>query len=166
MKQKLLLFICVLLAGVPAYAQIVGKSPIPEIKISFKRCIVEGDGAYIDVLITNTSAKSCRFAFDYGDNGLSIYDDEGNVYNNAHVSQIADYKVYPTIGDERIVGTTEIPAGISQKVRIVIANRFNEYAAGLQLVSINFSWDAFGTRDYGNYRTGKFELRDLPVIRD
>lgn len=166
MKRKILLVVCSLMLAVSVQAQnITVKSPSPELKVEFKRCIATESSAFIDLLITNASPRDTKISLNM--QWINIYDDEGNVYNNSRSS--GRYNVYVASGvtdSEPVSGSTEIPAGISYKARVMLPGGFDKYATMVQLLKIEFTWNVFGTRIYGSWSTDSFEVRNFPIVRE
>ena len=166
MKKRILFIVCILIATLSSQAQDVKvKSPSPDLKVEFKRCISNNDMTFIDIVVTNTSKQdtkiNCR-------NWISIYDDEGNVYNNENLID-GKYRVYIATSNtntQPLTSTIEIPAGIGYKARIIIADGFDNYATEVKLLKVNFTWDIFGSRVYGSWSTDFIELRNLPIVRE
>jgi len=165
MKKIIFIAVCSLIIATSVQAQEVAvKSPSLDLKVEYKRCITTNNVAFIDVLITNTSGQDTKIRY----NGISIYDDEGNVYNNDNLPY-GQHIIKLTTGNtnrEPLNSIIVLPAGISYKARIAITGGFDKYATMIKLLKINFSWDVFSTKVYGQWIGGEFELRNLPIVRE
>ena len=166
MKRKIIFIVWSLIIATTAQSQeVTVKSPSPDLKVEFKRCISGNDITFIDILITNTSGQSTKINCK---TDIDIYDDEGNIYNNKNTTT-GKYNVYiasSNTNNQPLKSMIEIPAGISHKARIIIADGFDKYATEVKLLKLNFSWDVFNTKTYGLWLIDSIELRNLPITRE
>lgn len=86
-------------------------SPQPDIDIQFKRCVISGSTAIIDMVITNYGKDA---SIQLGGNSNKVFDDAGNQYPNTRVS-IAD-------GDMQDWGQALFPTEVPLKFRLEIYN--------------------------------------------
>jgi hypothetical protein len=164
MKKRIVLAVFSLIMMAAQAQEVTVKSPSPNLKVEFKRCIANSGMAFIDILITNASKQDtkidCRPR-------LGIYDDEGNVYDNYEWTPTGKYKVYiatsNTDSQPLECAGFDIPAGISYKLRIIVVDGFDKYATIVNLLKIDFNWNVFGTKSYGMWVGDTFELRNLPI---
>ena len=167
MKRFFLLVVCGLVLAVSVQAQgIIAKSPSPELKVEFKRCIAEEGRAFIDILITNASRRDTKIDLSRG--WIDVYDDEGNVYNNNNITG-DEYNVYiasSNVDSQPLASVVEIPAGIAYKARVILSGGFDKYAVAVQLLKISFTWNVFNSRTSGSWETSAIEFRNLPIIRE
>ena len=168
LQMRIVLTVLTFILVLPLQAQkVTVKSPSPNLKVEFKRCVENEDMTYIDILITNKSEQNTRLSCS-GAGSMELYDNEGNIYKNPY-STSGKYKLYIATSNKDIQPLTssiEIPAGIAYKAKIIVLDGFDKDATMIDLLKINFTWNVFDTKTYGSWERDSFELRNLPIVRE
>lgn len=153
MKKILLLLITTLTITV-VNAQVKVSSSYPNLDIKIRKCQLQGDKVYVEMLITNTAAKDDKITLDcmgmYPQN--YVIDDEGNKYSGSKLSlEIAEGKPEGMI-------SCELPSDIPMKIRLTVDD-VDVNAAEFKIISFLVS---------GNRAQDKrvVTIKNIPINKD
>ncbi|WP_129662035.1 hypothetical protein [Bacteroides fragilis] len=143
--KKISFFALFMLLSLGIEAQVKVKSPHPDVKVKFLRCVEAGGSAILEFTVNNLGDKDTQF--DIVGWQSKLYDDEGNVYTNLK-AQIS--------GRPMATAIELFPSNIPVKCKIHIEN-ISQYASEFLkcLIPINA------------YSSGKtIEFLNVPITRD
>lgn len=161
------------LVSICAFSQVKVSINYPDVDVVFKRCIVKGDIAYLDYMITNNSKEELLVQLGstntQTDDEMSAFDDEGNVYRYSDSEKSRLIFKFSLAGHEfedmfysKIVN---IPIGIPIKGRIGIRN-IDEFATQFKLVKITFACFTAVSKGAGGYpEKATIVLKNVPFVR-
>ncbi len=172
MKLKFITTLAAVLSlGSVCFAQVEVIGPAEGIEVQFKRCISEGNVAYLDFLITNRTKSDVKAQPQasirlYDMNYQTIaYDDEGNTYLSENYNGEMKIGTLTLSGISYPAGSfyqeVVLPVGISIKGRVEI-NGLDRFATSFQMVSIAFR----GTMTENPYGQAMISFKNVPITRD
>ena len=127
----------------------------------FKRCYVKGDKCIVDLIVTNAGKKDLTLkVFTYPNgygNGISAYDDEGNVYSPDNVSGQFGGKDFGS--NDCMV---QIPRDVTLKMRVQLSD-FDEFATSIKVLKIAMFKNTDDTTPYYGFEV---QVKDIPVTRE
>lgn len=170
--KKLLLSLAFVLTSICAFSQVKVSINYLDVDVVFKRCIMKGDLAYVDFIMTNNTGKDIKTTPSWGCRmdgvikEFSAYDDEGNVYKCERYDKAVGKIQSFTIGGDTYSGShltgndesTFIPSGIPIKCRVVLS-KVDGYATRFSLLRVTFKY--FGQ----NSDSVLIEFKDIPFVR-
>ncbi|MBR4735579.1 MAG: hypothetical protein IK052_05750 [Bacteroidales bacterium] len=171
MKRIIASFAAAVAICIGCFAQTKITFDNPDIKFTFKRCVVSGKIAYVDFLILNETGAAVDGLFrrdneegyGYTDYFTAVYDDEGMVYrwDFGNVPRIAGAE----IGGYSLGGSSltnfKLPVGVPVRMRLTIIG-LDEYATELTLVKVAFR----NMKSVHPYGIAVMDAHHLPITRD
>ena len=167
--KKVFLSLALSFMSICSFSQVKVSFDYPDVEVQFKRCVLKGNIAYLDFLMTNNTKEEiiARPRDSYGNDHLSAYDDEGNVYLYELSSDS------PKIWIQSFAGKTInsisfsavdiiVPVGIPVKGRIQIFD-VDEFSTLFNLVKIPF-WPFYGKSQNKN-NSATIQFKNVPIIR-
>lgn len=162
--KKVFFIAALLLSSLLATAQvkISGEGIFPSyIELKFKRCIVQGDNGFLDLVVIN-HGKECTVTtglFPGNESSILFYDDEGNVLQKGDGIASVDFagqkgSIYSIDG--------KFPTDVPMALRVNIKG-VNEFATQFTLIKIVFTSFDWGYAPVQN--RGTIVLRNVPIER-
>lgn len=145
--KKISFFALLMLLSLGIEAQVKVKSPHPDIKVKFLRCIESGGTAVIEFTVNNLSNQDKELNLSSCCGYSTSYDDEGNLYEDANI-QISE-RIGPAI-------SIVFPSNIPVKCKLHI-EKISQYAT-------EFSKATLGLLLRGEYKS--IEFFNIPIVRD
>ena len=125
MKRIVVLLFVLLSVPALSFGQTSVSSGSPNLDVTVKRAIAEGDDVIIDLLLTSRSSwKKVIFSTSLSYPSCRLYDDEGNLYQSGESSRM----MFESDG-KRTYWFPELVVenGIARKMRVIVKN-VDEYA--------------------------------------
>lgn len=164
--KKLFLSLAFALISICAFSQVKVSINYPDVDVVFKRCIVKGNIAYVDFVMTNNSNEELEIQprASNADSDWSTYDDEGNVYRPSESSkrnQLSFSLAGITIGNLCYnFSYITLPVGIPLKGRLQITG-VDDFAT--QFILVGMKGHVNGSRSGGS--SAIIQLKNIPITR-
>lgn len=138
-----------------SFAQTSVSTGHPALDIKVKRCFVNGNNCYVDLVMTVSNEWSLvSFHNGSGNWATQVFDDEGNHYSG---DRYYGAIMYEYDGQQDAKGAyLKTARDIPRKVRLIVPG-IDEYAASLKLIVIPYQ---------GGKNHYRMEIKDVPISRD